>query len=154
MRPVNLIPPEERRGERAAARTGPTPYVIVAVLAVALIAVTMIAMTNNKISDRKAEKASLESQVATAQAEASRLKAFADFASLQQTRQTTVASLAESRFDWERVLRELAIVIPNDVWLTDLEAAASANSSSSISSSTSSEEITGPSLDISGCAAG
>ena len=33
MRPVNLIPPEERRGERAPMRTGPLSYVVVAVLA-------------------------------------------------------------------------------------------------------------------------
>ena len=29
----------------------------------------------------------------------------------------TVSSLAQSRFDWERVLRELSLVIPEDVWL-------------------------------------
>ena len=73
---------------------------------------------SNQISDRKAEKSSLESQLSTAQAEADRTKSFADFAALQLSREQTVASLAQSRFDWERVLRELAIVIPHDVWLT------------------------------------
>jgi Tfp pilus assembly protein PilN len=157
MRPVNLIPPEQRRGERAPTRTGPAPYAIVGALAVAVIAVTLIAKTNNQISDRKAEKVSLESQVAAAQAEAQRLRSFADFASLQQAREATVASLAQSRFDWERVLRELAIVIPSDVWLTNLDATASADSgssSSTSSTSTSTVDTAGPSLDISGCAAG
>jgi hypothetical protein len=72
-----------------------------------------------------------------------------------------VASLAQSRFDWERVLRELAIVIPHDVWLTGLNASvspdaasASASTSASSTSSAGSESVTGPSLHIEGCAAG
>ena len=159
MRPVNLIPPEERRGEKAPTRTGPLPYVIVAVLAAALIAVTVTVLTSNQLSERKAEKASLESQVAEAQAQAKRVQSFADFAALQQAREQTVTSLAESRFDWERVLRELAIVIPDDVWLTSLRGSASADSESSSTSGSSSgssavSNLAGPSLQIAGCAAG
>lgn len=157
MRPVNLIPPEDRRGEKAPLRTGPLAYVIVAALAVALLGVTLVVLTSNQISDRKAEKASLESQVQQAQAEADKLESFVSFASLQDAREQTVSDLATSRFDWERVLRELAIVIPSDVWLTNLDAKASAQattSSSSAASSSSSEDIQGPSLDIQGCATG
>jgi Tfp pilus assembly protein PilN len=153
MRPVNLIPPEERRGEKAPTRTGATPYLIVAVLGVALIAVMLVAMTNNQISDRKTEKANLEVQLTQAQAEAQRFQAFADFASLQQAREQTVASLAQSRFDWERVLRELALVIPSDVWLTNLSATVSGETTSS-STSTSSGSVDAPSLEIQGCGAG
>jgi Tfp pilus assembly protein PilN len=152
VRPVNLIPPEERRGDKTPLRTGPLPYVIVAVLAVALAGVTLIVLTGNQISDRKAEVASLQSQVDQTQAEAKKLESFTSFASLQQARQETVASLATSRFDWERVLRELAIVIPGDVWLTELTASATPGASSGSSAST--EGIEGPSLDIQGCAAG
>jgi Tfp pilus assembly protein PilN len=158
MRPVNLIPLEERHGQMAPLRTGALAYVIVAVLAVALAGVTAVVITGNKISDRKADVASLKSKVAVAKAEADRLSAYTDFAAMQQARQDTVTSLATSRFDWERVLRELAIVIPDDVWMTSVTAAASSDpASSSTSSSTGSSataEITGPSLDIQGCAAG
>jgi Tfp pilus assembly protein PilN len=161
MRPVNLIPPEDRRGEKAPMRTGALAYVVVALLGLALLAITGIVLMNNQISDRNAEKSSLESQLSAAQAEADRTKSFADFAALQLSREQTVASLAQSRFDWERVLRELAIVIPHDVWLTSLNASvsqdaasASASSSSSSGSSAGSESITGPSLQIEGCAGG
>ena len=162
MRPVNLIPPEERRGDKAPTRTGSLAYVVVGVLGAALLAVTAIVLTNNQISDREAEKASLEEQVVTAQAEADRLGSFARFAAMEQAREQTVASLAQSRFDWERVLRELAIVIPQDVWLTNLTAAVSADAASSESSSSASgssdsgsaDNIEGPSLHIQGCAAG
>ncbi len=164
MRPVNLIPPEERRGERAPMRTGPLAYVVVAVLAVGLVAVTLAVVTNNQVSDHRAEKASLESQVAEAQAAAMHVRSFADFASVQQAREATVSTLAQSRFDWERVLRELAIVIPHDVWITNLNATVSADAasalgtssgaSSSASASAASDSITGPSLEIQGCAGG
>jgi hypothetical protein len=82
---------------------------------------------------------------------------------LQQAREQTVSRLAQSRFDWERVLRELAIVIPDDVWLTNLSASvspeaadssASTSASSSGSSSVNTESILGPSLGIQGCAKG
>jgi Tfp pilus assembly protein PilN len=161
VRPVNLIPPEERRGEKAPMRTGSLAYVVVAVLAVALLAVVGVVLTNNQISDGMSQKSSLEAQVSAAQAEADRMSSFADFASLQQAREQTVAGLAQSRFDWERVLRELAIVIPHDVWLTGMNASVSpdaastsAGSSASSTSSAGSESVTGPSLHIEGCAAG
>jgi Tfp pilus assembly protein PilN len=164
VRPVNLIPPEERRGEKAPMRTGPLAYVVVAVLAVALLALVVTVLTNNQISDRQTEKASLQSQVDQAQTDAKRLQSFANFASMQQARELTVTSLAQSRFDWQRVLRELAIVIPPDVWLTNLSAKVSAqaqtagsgssSSSSSSSASVDASNIAGPSLDIQGCASG
>jgi Tfp pilus assembly protein PilN len=164
VRPVNLIPPEARRGEKAPMRTGALSYVIVAVLAVALLGVTGVVLTNNQISDRKAEKAGLEGQLAEAEAEAKRVSSFASFASLQQAREQTVATLAQSRFDWERVLRELAIVIPEDVWLTHLSAtvspevqldeSGSSSSSSSSSSAAGLDSVQGPALQMEGCGDG
>jgi Tfp pilus assembly protein PilN len=162
VRPVNLIPPEARRGEKAPMRTGALSYVIVAVLAVALLGVTGVVLTNNQISDHKAEKAGLEGQLAEAEAQARRVSSFANFASLQQAREQTVATLAQSRFDWERVLRELAIVIPEDVWLTQLTATVSpevqledSGSSSSSSSDVSAlDNVEGPALQMEGCGDG
>ncbi len=160
MRPVNLIPPEARRGDKAPMRTGALSYVIVAVLAVALLGVTGVVLTNNQISDRESEKSGLASQLAEAQAQAERVGSFANFASLKQAREQTVASLAQSRFDWERVLRELAIVIPENVWLTHLTATVSPDVQLSDSGSSSSagvsgtDSVLGPALQIQGCGAG
>ena len=58
--------------------------------------------------------------MAEATAQADSLRAYTEFAALQQARTRRSTSLAQSRFDWERVLRELAIVIPEDVWLLKL----------------------------------
>jgi Tfp pilus assembly protein PilN len=120
VRPVNLIPPEDQRGDRAPGRTGAVPYVLIGALAVGLVGVIAMAMTSKQISDREAQKQGLEQelQVATSRAEA--LRPFADFRAVQETRAATVSSLAQSRFDWERVMRELALVIPSDIWLLNL----------------------------------
>jgi len=161
VRPVNLIPPEERHGERPPLRTGPLAYVIVAVLALALLGVTLMVLASNKVADNESEVGSLKTQVEAAKAQAKGLGSYTSFAAMQKARHDTVTSLAQSRFDWERVLREVAIVIPGDVWMTSLTASASsaADASGSTGSSASSGSgvtagITGPSLDIQGCAAG
>ena len=154
MRPVNLIPADKRRGESATSRTGVLPYVLVGALAVALALVTLMTLTSSKISDREAEVASLEAQEAEAAARADALRPYAEFAAMSVARDATVTSLAQSRFDWERVLRELALVIPDDVWLT--EAAGTANSTVQIQGATVVEgrdEVAGPALELIGCGA-
>jgi Tfp pilus assembly protein PilN len=120
VRPINLIPPEERRGDRAPLRTGALPYVVIGALIAALAAVAAVVLTSNQISDRKTEVATLTAQQAAAEARADALTPYADLAKLSIARSATVTSLAQSRFDWDRVLRELALVLPDDVWLTQL----------------------------------
>jgi Tfp pilus assembly protein PilN len=159
MRPVNLIPPDERRGDSAPLRTGPLVYVLVGAMALLLLGIVAVALTGKQVSDREAKKASLQQELVKAKAQADTVKAFTDFATMQQTRASTVSSLAQSRFDWERVLHELALVIPSDVTLIsvtgsvkpDVQVSSSGGASSSGSADLKSG-IQGPSLEISGCA--
>jgi Tfp pilus assembly protein PilN len=159
MRPVNLIPPEQRRGEHAQARTGPLVYIVVGALALVLAGVTMLVLTDNQISDSKAEVATLKREDAAAAAQAKRLSAFSQFRTLAEQRVATVRSLADSRFDWERVMRELALVLPSNVWLTSLNATATASASAGGGEGGSSASglrgaVSGPALELSGCATG
>ncbi len=126
MRPVNLIPPEHRRRERGPARTGVAPWAIVGALVLALAAITAVTMFGNQISEREAERDRLELEEAALTAQAQAVAPYAGFASLALARQATVTSLAQSRFDWERVMRELALVMPADVWLIKATASAGA----------------------------
>jgi Tfp pilus assembly protein PilN len=148
MKPVNLIPPEERRGDHAPLRAGGLSYVVIGAIAAALIAVVALVLTQNSITERENEIAQLEvaEQAATQRAQA--LAPYAEFASLQQQRETTITSLADSRFDWERVLRELAIVIPSGVTLVMLEASTT-GAGEEVSTGDSSGA---PSLMMGGCA--
>jgi Tfp pilus assembly protein PilN len=157
MRPVNLIPVEDRRGEQAPLRTGPVAYIVLGALVLTLAGVTMLVLTDNKISDRKSELAQVQREDAAAKTRAESLASYTQFAALHEARVQTIASLADSRFDWERVMRELALILPPDVWLVSLDASASAEASSSSSGSSGgglSGAIKGPSLSISGCATG
>ncbi len=75
MRPVNLIPPEERRGELAPLRTGVLSYVIVGVLGLALLGVVAIVLTGNSISEKESDLASLEARKLAADQRAARARA-------------------------------------------------------------------------------
>jgi Tfp pilus assembly protein PilN len=158
MRPVNLIPPDERRGDSAPLRTGPLVYVLVSAMALLLLGIVAVALTSKQVSDREAKKASLQQEVAQAQAHADSVKAFTDFAQVQQSRATTVSNLAQSRFDWQRVLHELSLVLPSDVTLIDLTGTVTPDvqlSSSAAGGGTDLRSgILGPALAIDGCASG
>jgi Tfp pilus assembly protein PilN len=157
MRPINLIPSEERHGQQAPLRSGPLVYIVVGALVAALVAVTVLVLTNNQISDRKDEVAQLKKEDTEASAEAQRLAAYTQFQTLHEQRLATITSLADSRFDWERVMRELSLVLPADVWLVNLTASASGSGGEGAGSTSSgklSGSIAGPTLEITGCAKG
>lgn len=164
MRPVNLIPPEQRSHGHAPLRTGPLPYLLLGGLAVLLLGVAMLVLAGNEISERKDEIATLRREDAAATRRAQRLTSYVQLAELRQQRTETISSLADSRFDWERVMRELAKILPADVWLTSLDASASPQASSGGTGPSASGaggsgsnmrgSIAGPALEISGCADG
>ena len=120
MRPVNLMPAGERRGKGAPTRTGPLSYIIVGVLVVALAAVCGIVYFNKKVSDNQAEVDRIEAHATELEARADALSSFVSFKQIHDARVQTVEQLAQSRFDWERVLRELSKVLPEHIWLVSL----------------------------------
>jgi Tfp pilus assembly protein PilN len=152
MRAVNLIPPEARGG-RAGLRTGPLSYVVIGALVAVLAGVSLTVLTSKQISDRKSEVAALEQERDAAQTKLDSLRPFAEFASMQQQRTATVTSLAQSRFDWERVMRELALVLPDDVWLLQLEGTVSPDVQldSGVDIAIRGSSVPGPALELVGC---
>jgi Tfp pilus assembly protein PilN len=149
MRPVNLIPAELRRGDHAPSRSGPLPYIVLGALALAVIGVTLLVLAGNEVTERREEVTQLHHEDAIAKARAERLAPFSRFAALTEQRVATVRELADSRFDWERVMRELALILPHNVWLTALDANATGGDSEGGGGG-----VEGPSLELSGCAAG
>jgi len=153
MRPVNLLPSELRQGARAPMRTGAIPYILVGGLVAALIGVAFLVTTGNQVSERQGELTQLKHEDAAATQEAKRLAAYTQFQAMHEARLQTISSLADSRFDWERVMRELALILPHDVWLTELNASASGEGEGGGGSSLRGS-IAGPSLELEGCATG
>lgn len=155
MRPVNLIPEGKQAGARKPLRTGPLPYIVVSTLVAVLVGVTLLVMTGNEVSDREAEIAQLQREDAAAKARAAQLAGFTEFHNVSEQRVSTVTALADSRFDWERVMRELTLVLPGDVWLTDMGATATAETGVEGAGGIEMRaSVPGPALELSGCAAG
>jgi Tfp pilus assembly protein PilN len=158
MRPVNLIPPDERRGDEAPLRTGHLVYVLTAGMVLLLLGIVAVALTSKQISDRQDQQASLQQDLDQATARANSLAAFTNFRSVQESRLATVTSLAQSRFDWSRVLNELALVLPSDVSLSSVSGSVSPDvavqSSGDGGGSGLRGEIEAPALEIAGCAPG
>jgi Tfp pilus assembly protein PilN len=143
MRPINLIPEEERRrGTGVVTRTGPIAYLLVGALGVLLIGVVMLVLFNNSINDRKAEVARLETEKTAATAQATKLAPYINFRQVSEDRTRTVAELADARFDWVRVIRQLSLVLPDSVYFESFGASGSGGSGG----------VAGPSLTVKGCA--
>jgi Tfp pilus assembly protein PilN len=155
MRPINLIPEDDRRGSAAGKRSGPLAYIVVGALVILLAGVALLVSANNEISSTKAEIVELQADNAAAEEKAEKLTAYTQLRDVHNQRVATVTSLADSRFDWERVMRELALILPSDIQLTNLTGTAgpevSVNGAASVALRTSAP---GPALEMTGCANG
>jgi Tfp pilus assembly protein PilN len=157
VRPVNLIPAEDRRGEQAPLRTGAVVYLVVGAFVAILVAVIALVLIGNRIDDSKAKITSLKREDAVVVARVRELSPYTQFKQLSEQRVATVTSLADSRFDWERVMRELALVLPRDVWLVGLTATVAPEISFGEGSGDAAglrSSVDGPALELMGCAAG
>jgi Tfp pilus assembly protein PilN len=153
VRPINLIPEQERRRQGGAGRTGPLAFIVIGALVIALGGVVALVTTSNQISERESELASLKSRTAAAQARADRLAPFTSFDEVKEQRTETISELADNRFDWSRVLHELSLVMPR--WVILREVSGSSGKSEGESGgggSTIGQSIEGPSLSVIGCA--
>ena len=122
MRAVNLIPSDQRRGGGGGSggRTGSAVYIVLGALGALVLATAVYTLTGNQVNSRKGEVAKVSQEATTLEQQASALKPYTQFASLSESRLQTVSSLADSRFNWERAMRDLARALPGDVWLTSL----------------------------------
>ncbi len=120
MRPVNLLPERER--VQAPTAAGGSSYVVVGVLAALVLAVFAFVMTSNQVKSRAGDIAKAEADAATAEARAASFGPFQEFAAIKSARLASVTTLADTRFDWERLMRELALVLPSGASLTSVTA--------------------------------
>jgi Tfp pilus assembly protein PilN len=156
MRPVNLIPKDQRRALGGGGAAGLPTYAFLGVLAAAVLVVLGLVITNNQINDRKGKVGELEARASRAEAAAQALAPYGNFARLQEARVATVRALAESRFNWERVIRALSRTIPSDVWLVsfkgtvtpDVQVEAEGGEGGTASLRT---KTTAPAIELTGC---
>jgi Tfp pilus assembly protein PilN len=154
MRPINLIPEQQRRRQGGAGRTGPVAFLVVGALLIALLGVVALVTTSNQVSERESEVSSLTARTSVARARADRLVSFIKFDEVKQQRTRTVTELADNRFNWSRVLNELALVMPRWVVLSKIKGSSGDNGSSGAETESEglSAGVPGPTLNIIGCA--
>jgi len=121
MRAVNLLPVEERGGRRRP----PAAPVAVAGLGVILASVLAVGFfsASGKVDEREQELTVLERQVAAARRAAKPAKPVRRGRSAERNKRLTALNDAlGKRLAWDRVLRDVSLVLPDDVWLSSLKA--------------------------------
>jgi Tfp pilus assembly protein PilN len=120
MRAVNLLPRDDKRQ-----RSQPGAVLLTAVLGGVLVVAVLAGgflMTSSSVSDRQAEVDALRAELAAIPPAP---EAPADSSGLETQKNERVALLGKAlgaRVAWDRVMRELSLVLPGDIWLESLAA--------------------------------
>jgi Tfp pilus assembly protein PilN len=151
MRAVNLLPRDlERQGSEG--RRAPL-FVAVGGVAVVTVAAAFLAISaSGESSDQRSQLDSVEAAIAQMQTTAPSVSP-AVSGLVAQERTDRVAALAaalSTRVRFDRLLRELAYVLPADVWLTGLTASAPASSAAAGASPSTTTPSTADGVTITG----
>jgi hypothetical protein len=155
MKAVNLIPVEDRRNTSVAGRSGGGAYALLGALVVLIVLASSWAVAGRNVSDKRAQLADTQAEAARVQASADRLAVFQKFSDLRAKRVDTVTSIARSRFNWARALREVSRTLPAGVSLTAMTGTVTpaANVDGSVSDPLRTA-LPNPALVLQGCANG
>ncbi|MGH3071866.1 MAG: PilN domain-containing protein [Gaiellaceae bacterium] len=124
MRAVNLLPREDAKRSFEAKRGVVFGGVFGAALATAVLASMTISAGGN-VSSKQSELDSLRAQIAAIPpAEVKDTSADDALAAQKGARVGALSAALSGRVAWDRVLRQVSLVLPEDVWLTNLTAAA------------------------------
>ena len=148
MKAVNLIPSDQRRAKASGNASGGA-YGVLGVLAVLLLRAVAYVVTGNSVNERESQAAKARQEASVAAGKSKQLGAFTDFASIKEQRLASVMAAAQTRFDWERFMRELARVMPADSWVHT--ASASVAGDEAAASSTAATTVVTPQANLIGC---
>lgn len=153
MKRMNLLPPELR--PRTSARRG-SGYVLVAALALGIAAMMGYGVLRSDVHADERELVEVKAEASDAQAQVDALAPYAEFLRMKQTRAASVRAVADSRFDYERLTRELAQVLPAGVWVSQLEVAPAPPSAedAEMGADAADAPVAVPAMRLAGCASG
>jgi len=162
MKAVNLLPSDLKLTAGRQATTSKVKpdvdrpwgaYGVLVALALVVVGVVALVLAENGVKEREAELARVKVEQQAVAAQAAQLAAFGEFQSLAANRVATVRSLADSRFDWEQALRDLARAIPANVTLSGITGTVAPGVSSGGASSSNPlrSAIAKPAIELEGC---
>lgn len=122
MRAVNLLPRQTVQQKRE----GPNPVVLVAALGGATVVLALVGgflLANRSVDRQRQDLASARAVLAATPAHhlSAKTSAFRSAVLTQrEQRSLALAAAIGKRVAWDRILRRFSLVLPDDVWLTDL----------------------------------
>jgi Tfp pilus assembly protein PilN len=127
VRPINLIPVEQRRGAARGpgARTSPGVYALLGGLGAAVVCVLAFVLLSNSVNEKSEQLAEVEAEAQAQKQVADALRPYGQFADMQRARHQQISALTTGRFDWERALQQLSLAIPRNVYLLNVSATGS-----------------------------
>jgi Tfp pilus assembly protein PilN len=152
VKPINLIPTEQRRVQPTGGSSG-AAYVVVGVLSILLAMAVAYVLTSNKLNENETKAAAAKQEADALEAQAAQIGSFTNFRMIKEQRLASVVATAESRFDWERLMREVALIMPEGSWLRTTEASVLGDPNAAAASTTgaSPTAATGPAATFVGC---
>ena len=128
MRAINLLPRDDTRRRQRPQWMVVVP-VVAAVLLSALLSVLFLS-ASGKVKDKQAQLTQLQDELAAIPTpDASKVRTQNSLATDKQTRVQALNVALSRRVAWDRIFRELSLVLPDDVWLATLSAKAPLSSS-------------------------
>lgn len=150
MRPVNLLPESQRRRKPQGGGNG--AYIALGGLAVLLVMTAGYVLSANNVTKRQNETVAASAEADRLEAQATELGPFGNFAQIKEMRVAAVRQLADSRFDWERLMRELSRVTPKGGWIQEVKASVSGALEGAPTTTTDAAAApSGPSMAVTGC---
>lgn len=128
MRRIDLLPAayQERRRQRRAVGA-----VVIAAMLVLLLLIgwwfllgTQINTEQDELADAQARNSQLQTQIAS-------LSKYAELEAEVQTKKAALLAVMSGDVDWPALMTEIAMVIPGEVWLTNMSASAGATEGAS-----------------------
>lgn len=120
MRAVNLLPRDDARRRRKA-----NPVVLASVSGAVILAALLAAaflMESTRVTDRQNTLDNLRAELAATPPPPPAPAGQTELVTQQQQRLAALSAALSKRIAFDRVLREFALVLPGDVWLTSLVA--------------------------------
>jgi Tfp pilus assembly protein PilN len=127
MRAFNLLPSEEVRAEREGGAQSPLPYVLVALVGVLLFAAiaAFYLMAGTEVTKKRGEVEDLRAELAAYQASAKQQTSVEDKSAALTAerlgRTNALSAALVKRLAWDRLLREIALVVPDEVSLAQIQ---------------------------------
>ena len=152
MKAVNLIPSEQRRAKPTGKSSG-VAYVVVGLLSVLLAMAVAYVLTSNKVNENQTKAAEAGQEADALEAQAAQMGSFTNFAAIKEQRLVSVVSTAQTRFDWERLMREVSRIMPEGSWLKTTDASVLGTDEAAAQASSGAAQVVpvGPSATFVGC---